>query len=115
MPISEPGEPLRMIIESPFRKRMKYPPGGVFSESTRVIRYSSPPVSASGSRVRVAMTSFMLFSYSFIRLNQRLTKKSQKANFTLLTEPVYRIFWGNTDFLVSPQCERGVQFPPADR
>jgi hypothetical protein len=31
-----------------------------------------------------------------------LTKKSQKANFTLLTEPVDRIFWGNTGFLVSP-------------
>jgi hypothetical protein len=31
-----------------------------------------------------------------------LTKKSQKAKFTLLTEPVNRIFWGNIDFLVSP-------------
>jgi hypothetical protein len=31
-----------------------------------------------------------------------LTKKPQKANFTLLTEPVDRIFLGNTDFLVSP-------------
>jgi hypothetical protein len=35
-------------------------------------------------------------------MNLGLTKKSQKANFTLLTEPVDRIFWGNTDFLVSP-------------
>jgi hypothetical protein len=33
----------------------------------------------------------------------RLTKsKSQKANFALLTAPVDRIFWGNTDFLATP-------------
>jgi hypothetical protein len=31
-----------------------------------------------------------------------LTKKSQKANFTLLTEPADKIFLKNTDFLVSP-------------
>jgi hypothetical protein len=31
-----------------------------------------------------------------------LTKKSQKANFILLTESVDRIFLENTDFLVSP-------------
>jgi hypothetical protein len=38
-----------------------------------------------------------------IHANQQLkNKKSQKVNFTLLTESVDRIFWGNTDFLVSP-------------
>jgi hypothetical protein len=31
-----------------------------------------------------------------------LTKKSQKVNFTLFTEPIDRIFLGNTDFLLSP-------------
>jgi hypothetical protein len=35
-----------------------------------------------------------------------LTKKSQKANFTLFTEPVDRIFLGNTDFLVSPNPDK---------
>jgi hypothetical protein len=34
-----------------------------------------------------------------------LTKKSQKVNFTLLTEPADRIFLGNTDFLVSPNMD----------
>jgi hypothetical protein len=33
-----------------------------------------------------------------------LTKKPQKVNFTPLTELVDRIFLGNTDFLVSPEC-----------
>jgi hypothetical protein len=31
-----------------------------------------------------------------------LTKKSQKVNFTLFTEPEDRMFLRNTDFLVNP-------------
>jgi hypothetical protein len=35
-----------------------------------------------------------------------VTKKSQKTNLTLFTEPVGRIFWGNIDFLVSHNSQR---------
>jgi hypothetical protein len=55
------------------------------------------------------------FSFYVIRGTKvpGLTKKSQKTNFTLVTEPVDRIFGENTDFLVSPNMLVEMWIPSA--
>jgi hypothetical protein len=56
----------------------------------------------SGGRVTEAAGRFKNGAGRKARAGMGLSEKSQKANFTLFTEPVERIFGGNADFLVNP-------------